>query len=383
MSAGRHLNRQLRDQAVRFALRNPKVVLVLLGVAALIALGYFVWTSLPRRTTPPPVTGDGQPATILLCAWNVENFYDDDDNPKFRDDMEDWLGTDPAAFRQKVDHLAEGLLKMNGGAGPDVACLCEVESERCLHALREAVNAKLEAAGLGDRKYERIVFRPDNTGRRFAPAILTRLGVTADRTRKLGNRGNSRILEGHLHHNGHELVVIVAHWTSRLTDKSGEGNRRDYAEDCYGRANEILHANPEADVVVCGDFNDEFGDPTILESLKATDDPAEVRTAVNDPRLLDLVAGWGPGNDPPGTIYSQEHGRWSTFDHICVARGLLDDRGWTCDLKSAAVFAPEAFRRKVGKRFEPHKFGGRNVKVTRGYSDHFPVTVQLSVAAAE
>ena len=61
--------------------------------------------------------------------------------------MEDWFGTDPAAFRTKVDHLAEGLLKMNNGAGPDVACLCEVESERCMTALRDALNAKLEAAG--------------------------------------------------------------------------------------------------------------------------------------------------------------------------------------------------------------------------------------------
>ena len=50
---------------------------------------------------------------------------------------------------RKADQLATGLLLMNNGAGPDVACLCEVESERCLTALQEASNAKLEAAGLG------------------------------------------------------------------------------------------------------------------------------------------------------------------------------------------------------------------------------------------
>jgi endonuclease/exonuclease/phosphatase family metal-dependent hydrolase len=379
MSAGRRLNRQLQDQALRLAARNPKVVLVLLGLAAVVALGYFVWTNLPTRSSPPPVAGDGKPAAFVFCSWNVENFFDDQDDPKNDDDYEDWVGTSPDVFRQKVDHLADGLLKMNGGVGPDVACLVEVESERCLSALQEAANARLDAAGHGDRKYTAVLFKGDNMGRRFAPAILTRLGVQADRTRKLGKRINGRILEGHLRHNGHELVVIAAHWTSRVTDKEGVGARRaDYAEDCYGRVKAILTENPDADVVVCGDFNDEFDDPSIRNDLHATDRAEAVRESAAEPRLLDLFAHWK--GDPPGTIYSR---KWSVFDHICVARGLLDDKGWSCDPKTAAVFAPEEFRHKVGKRFEPFQFGGRNAKGERGYSDHFPVTVQLSVAGRE
>jgi endonuclease/exonuclease/phosphatase family metal-dependent hydrolase len=382
MSDGRRLNRQVQDQAIRFALRYPRVVLVLLGLAALAALAYFVWTNLPKRTTPPPVAGDGMPATVFFCAWNVENFFDDEDNPKVHDDMEDWFGTDPAAFPEKVDHLAEGLLKMNGGAGPDVACLCEVESERCLSALREAVNAKFDAAGLGDRKYTAVLFKGDNTGRHFAPGILTRLAVTADRTRKLGKRQNGRIIEGHLHRNGHELIVIAAHWTSRVTDKEGDGGRRaDYAEDCYGRVRAILHESPDADVIVCGDFNDEFKDVSIQTELHATDSPEAVRNSLDEPRLLDLLAGWGAAHDPPGSIHGR--GKWSVFDHICVTRGLLDDRGWSCDPKNARVVAPDEFRHKVGRGFEPFAFGKANHKGPRGYSDHFPVAVELSVAGKD
>jgi endonuclease/exonuclease/phosphatase family metal-dependent hydrolase len=380
MSSGRNLNRQLQDQAIRFAVRNPKIVLVLLGLAVLVALGYFVWINLPKRSSPPPVAGDGKPATVLFCTWNVENFYDDQDDPKIHDEYEDWFGTNPAAFREKVDHLAEGLLKMNDGAGPDVAGLCEVESERCLSALQEALNAKLEAAGMADRKYEHVLFKGDNTGRHFAPGLLTRLGVTADRTRKLGKRQNGRIIEGHLHVNGHELIVIVAHWTSRLTDKESAGNRRaDYAEDCYGRVRAILHENPDADVIVCGDFNDEFKDLSIQNELHATDDPDLVRESGEEPRLLDLMANWS--GDPPGSIYGKS--KWSVFDHICVTRGLLDSKGWSCDPKNARVFAPDEFRHRRGRGFEPFAFGGPRHTGPRGYSDHFPVTVQLSVAGAE
>lgn len=377
--AGRRINRQLQDQAFRLAARNPKVTLVLLGLAALVALVHFVWTSLPERQTPPPLAGDGAPATFLFCSWNVENLFDDQDDPKSDDSYEDWYANDPQAFLAKADHLAEGLLKMNGGVGPDIACLVEVESERALAVLQEAVNAKLEAAGYGDRKYTAVLFKGDNMGRRFAPAILTRLAVRADRTRKLGKRVNGRILEGHLYHNGHELVVIAAHWTSRVTDKVGVGARRaDYAEDVYGRVKAILAANPDADVVVCGDFNDEFEDPSIRNELHASDRPEVVRNALAEPRLLALFAHWS--GDPPGTIYYR---KWSVFDHICVTRGLLDDQGWSCNPKTAEVFAPEEFRRQVGKRFEPFEFGGRRHKGPRGYSDHFPVTVQLSVAGRD
>lgn len=378
-------NRQLQDAAISLIRRYPRqaalLAVGLIVLVGLVALGYFVWTQIQKQEALP-VGGDGRPATVLFCAWNVENFYDDQDDPKIRDEWEDWFGTDPGAFELKVDRLAAGLLLMNDGAGPDVACLCEVESERCMTALKDALNEKLEAAGKGDRKYEHVLFKGDNMGRHFAPGILTRLGVTADRTRKLGKRGNGRIVEGHLHQNGHELVVIVAHWTSRVTDKEGD-RRADYAEDCYGRVKAILHENPDADVIVCGDFNDDFRDPSIRNELHATDGPDEVRKSADEPRLLDLFARWGPDKDPPGSIYSKDHGKWSVFDHICVTRGLLDDRGWSCDPATAAVFAPGEFRRKVGKRFEPFKFGNKHAVGNRGYSDHFPVTVRLTVAAAD
>jgi endonuclease/exonuclease/phosphatase family metal-dependent hydrolase len=376
MSDRRPLDRQLQGQAVRLALRHPGFALAVIGLVIVVAVGYFVWTNLPKRQTPPSLAGDGKPATVLFCAWNVENFYDDQDDPKDHDEMEDWFGTDPAAFRTKVDHLAEGLLKMNSGAGPDVACLCEVESERCMTALQDAINAKLDAAGLGDGKYKytAVLFKGDNMGRHFAPGILTRLGVTADRTRKLGKKHNGRIIEGHLHLNGHELIVIAAHWTSRVTDKEDAGSRRaDYAEDCYGRVRAILHENPDADVIVCGDFNDEFKDPSMQTELHATDQIDLVRNSLDEPRLLDLMANWD--GDPKGTIYGK--GKWSVFDHICVTRGMLDDRGWSCDPKTARVFAPKEFR---GKHDHPLAFGKRSHEGPRGYSDHFPVTVQLSVA---
>src|SRR4051794_17026575 len=107
-------DRRMQDEAIRMARRYPKQALVLLVIVGLVVLAYYVWTHLPeRKAAPPPVAGSGEPATFLFCSWNVENLFDDVDDPNLHDSHEDWFGNDPAAFREKVDHLADGLLKMN------------------------------------------------------------------------------------------------------------------------------------------------------------------------------------------------------------------------------------------------------------------------------
>jgi hypothetical protein len=45
------------------------------------------------------------------------------------------------------------------------------------------------------------------------------------------------------------------------------------------------------------------------------------------------------------------------------------------------VVAPQEFRH--GKHGEPFAFGNPNHKGPRGYSDHFPVAVELSVAGKD
>jgi hypothetical protein len=72
------------------------------------------------------------------------------------------------------------------------------------------------------------------------------------------------------------------------------------------------------------------------------------------------------------------------YDHICVAAGLLDTRGWGCDPDSVAVMT-EGLIRRGGTRRQPWRFGDPDAKTRpaeRGYADHFPVTVRLTVQPA-
>jgi endonuclease/exonuclease/phosphatase family metal-dependent hydrolase len=320
-----------------------------------------------------PATEAAAPGEYLFCFWNTENFFDDklDNRPHQPDKSYDaWFAENPRILHEKLDHLSSALMELNGGKGPDILALAEVESERAVELLRDALNDRLADKAPA---YKHILYKDPHGGRHIATALLTRLDVDRDRTRLLGRR--QRILEGRVLVNDHELVVIVSHWTSRLTDREGsekEGHgRSDYADKIYGAFRAMWERNRDVAVLICGDFNDTPDDTSVTKNLHATGDLEAVR-ANREPLLLDLFAGKDPNQF--GTHYYR---KWLIFDHIVVSPGLLNDRGWSCDPDSVQrVRTPSRLGDKVKR---PWSFGSPRHEGSRGYSDHFPVTVKLRV----
>lgn len=336
---------------------------------ALILLG--LWLLRPTGPGPPPVpvpasTADG----YLFCTWNVENLFDDRDDPADRDADETWFGAHPEAVTEKVGLLARALLLQNEGRGPDVLTVVEVENRRAVELLRDALNSVLPP---DVPRYTGLVHRDNRSGRRIEPAVLTRLPVRDDRTRSFAPL---RILEAHLEGpGGAPLVVLASHWTSRIREGS-EARRAAYADTLYQRARELTDSDPAADVLIAGDFNDEPGDPSVGEHLHALADPDRVRDAsrAGAPlRLLDLTARLDPARD--GTYYYK--GRWEVLDHLVASPGLLDPSGWQVMPETVRVENSGSLR--FGRDGRPWRFGNPGNTNPRGPSDHFAVTVRLAV----
>ena len=348
---------------------------VLLALAAAFLALLAIYLSIPRGAAPPPPAApteleppaEAAPGVYLFCTWNVENLYDDRDDPRLRDTAEDYFGTHPEVLDRKLDLLARALLLQGEGRGPDILAVVEVENRRAAEMLRDALNAKLPP-GL---HYTGIAQRDNPTGRRFGPAVLTRLAVLDARTR--ANAGGRRILEAHLSAGGPELVVLASHWTSRLRD-GDEPKRAAYADALYNSYRGLATLDPEVDLILCGDFNDEPDDPSLTDHLHATADPSAV--VPGGDYLLDLMA----GRDPRafGTYYHA--GNWSILDHIVASPGLLDPAGWRVDPDSLRVEAPSSLR--SGAAGYPRRFGNANNRNPRGPSDHFALTVKLRLSTA-
>lgn len=348
-----------------------------LKVGALGLLLIIFLLTIPRRPNSPPADPDG----YLFCFWNVENLFDDINDDKRREVDEKYnhaFATDEKVRATKLANLSKVLLAMNDGKGPDILAVAELESDRALEMLQDRLNHDL-----GDRakKYDSRLFHEQKVGRHIAPGILTRLPVEGDRTQRLG-AAYHRILEGHIRVDGKQLVVVVAHWTSRVArpggkdDSKNEEQRKKYADVVYGRFKAMYLANPKVAFLTCGDFNDDPTDASVVENLRGIGDKSSL-TSGDEPRLFNLAA--NRDLDKFGTL--SYHSRWHLFDQILVSAGMVNGADWSVN--------PDSFRVERDKMADakgrPWSFDrddrGRSTENVgeRGFADHFPVTVRLKV----
>ncbi len=334
-------------------------------LAALVLSSFVALGCKPTSAQAPPAGG------FLFCFWNVENLFDDRDDQRHGADKEydHWFAHNDEDRQLKYDHLAEALLKMNDGKGPDILALAEVESLRAAEILQQTLNGRIKDESL---HYRHVLMKEVDAGRHIAPAILTRLPVEANRTRLRGNR--QRILEGHIAVNGHDLILIASHWTSRVSDNTGD-HRAKYGDVIYGAFRGMYKSNPDVALLVCGDFNDTPEQPSVVRHLHGVGDREQVLASTeNDPYLLDLMA----GKDADAGFGTHNYrGKWFIFDQIAVSPAMLAGPGWTVVPDSIKTI--NTLTRPTDRQRRPWRFGNPKEKFDRGYSDHFPVTARLQV----
>src|SRR5260370_10606173 len=321
---------------------------------------YFLLLLLPAIILATALTGCNQatPAArgtatsasdgYLFCFWNIENFFDDkNDGRKGPGDKEydGWFARNPSILKLKLAKLTEALLKLNGGKGPDILAMAEVESQRAGELLQNALNESIPDSSL---HYTNLLMKEVSSGRHIATAMLTRLPVVKNKTRLQGKR--QRILEGHIVVDGRELVVFAAHWNSRMRPGSERG-RADYADSIYGAVRAMIKSNPAVHVLVCRDFNDTPQDDSAGHHLHAVGDAPAVLRGSDPPLLYNLMADKDPGSF--GTHYFS---KWLIFDQLVVSPGLLVKAGWSCD--PASVQTINTLTRPGDRLHRPWPFGG-------------------------
>jgi hypothetical protein len=136
--------------------RDPRWLIVVLLVALFLLL-------LDQLASPPDLGPAPEPPTegYLFCSWNDENLLDDTDDPKNSDPLDSWFASDPEALRRKNELLADTLIALDGGRGPDILALIEVENRRAVEILVDAL--KCSAA-------DRLAVHPDRPRRQHLRA---------------------------------------------------------------------------------------------------------------------------------------------------------------------------------------------------------------------
>ena len=169
------------------------------------------------------------------------------------------------------------------------------------------------------------------------------------------------------------ITFLINHFPSRRFGKESEICRLYVAAQARKITDSLLAKNAFSKIVIMGDLNDEPNSESILSTLKAASSPDSLKPG----RLLNVM---GPLKAKGlGTYYFR--GEFNMLDNLIISKGLLEPKskfGLRYEANSAAVYKSDKIVEASGQyKGAPFRtYAGPNYK--GGYSDHFPVFMQLS-----
>ena len=380
-------------------------------LAALLAL------ALARCLALADVTpAQDRPFTVM--TYNVENLFDVDRVSKFDDYAEkpnDPNAYGPPKLLQKLAGIGRVLKSVAGGAGPDIVILCELEidftpeskvpdiarflAEHRGTSARQMLSGDLtdstrgvpseawllkHLSDIGLHGYLAVVGEdfPDPAGRddiAHKNVILSRFPVLSSAThRTAGARG---VVEAVLDVHGQRVHVFANHWKSGASNAAAEETRVGNASVLRRRLDDLLRANPNAEVIIGGDLNSHYNQNQRYPHLRRTGiqdvlGSQGIKPALARPGGPALYNLWH--ELPPERRLSDEFdGEWGTLMHLIVSRGMLDGTGVEfIDGSFSPLILPGTNAQpplNLPWRWTSHGPGA-------GTSDHFPLVASFNLS---
>ncbi len=314
-----------------------------------------------------------------IAFWNAENLFDVADSPRRTEKLQRTLGKELQGWTQevldrKIQQLASVIKQMNGGKGPDLLGLAEVENQYVLELLVAALapinrNFGIAHSDSPDNRGIDVAFLFDQdrlkAEERFYHFVMRR---TATRDIVQVNFRTS---------GGKAIVVIGNHWPSRSGGELESEAYRIIAGETLAYFHERIRQVQNDDdiaVIALGDFNDEPFSRSLVDYALSERCQTKVVNAQNA-KFLNLM--WPLMGQNSGTHYFDNYA--NMLDQCLVSKGLLTGRsGFKTETESIIIFrVPEMV--KPGEYPGPIKFGRPSSKDLNmnGYSDHFPILVQV------
>ncbi len=313
---------------------------------------------------------------LKLVFYNVENFYDWENDPKTND--EEFL---PESQRRWTKHRFEDkamkLFKVFTAVGesefPDIIGMAEVEN---LFVLKYLVNqTPMQKVSLG------IVHRESADPRGIDACMLYRTDKLTlinsefiSLRQKNGQIQQTRdiVYASFRTRQKDVLHVFVNHWPSRRGGElETQQKRNNSAYVLRQKIDSILKTDPNARIIITGDFNDEPFNASITKTLKALTPEGSVPVSGIYNLSGKFVKTFGTGT-------LKFKGNWSVFDQIIVSGALLGNQGLTSCTSCAGVFNKQFLLNedKTHMGFTPWRtYNGLNF--SGGYSDHLPVYLNM------
>lgn len=312
--------------------------------------------------------------------YNVENLFDTVDDSLTMDEDYTVNGKNHYSktdYIEKINNTAKVISEIGSGkidSGPCIIGLAEIENFKVLDDLVHSI--KLQ-------HFDYRIIQKDSPDRRgIDVALLYKeedflpLDTEFIEVRLWNERGERIYTRDILYVNGilddDELHIIVNHWPSRRGGKTrSETKRMKTAYLVRQLTDRIFLADPKAKILILGDFNDDPTDKSIKEGLlKPVEDENDIFHPFFNPMEIMFKKGWNSMAYRDGL---------HLFDQIILSSSLKSGVSSEDEyvFYRAGIYNPSYLISQKGKykgyplrSFENNHYAG-------GYSDHFPVYVQL------
>lgn len=307
--------------------------------------------------------------TYTIAFYNIENLFDIENDPLTNDD--DFLPTSAKRwtfkrYQNKLVKLGTVISKIgeeDTENSPVIVGLAEVENSKVLTDLVNSKNMIDDGYSFihydsSDERgidvallYKSEIFKVEKS-ETFSVYIQNEKGVQ-DYTRDI------LLVQGIL--NNEKLNIIVNHWSSRREGvKETEYKRIAAANVVNSIIKMVKKEDSDAKIIVMGDFND---------------NPNNISLS-----LMEKESGL---YNPFKTVWSREKGslnydfQWNLFDQILFSTNFFDTSNSNLVYDQSNVFNNKLLSQYHGKyKGQPFRtYVGKKYK--GGYSDHFPVYIQL------
>ncbi|MCH8033856.1 MAG: hypothetical protein IH950_08905 [Bacteroidetes bacterium] len=317
--------------------------------------------------------------TLFIAFWNLENLFDTINDTEKNDEQflpdgdKEWTNE---RLDIKLNHLARVIRSMNNSNGPDILGVCEVEHQSMLDSLitryLDDMNYKIAYVESPDK-------RGIDNGLIYNSNIFELLSVIGDIVHLKDNWPTRPIVNVKLIYKSVDtLSVYINHWPSRSRGRElSEPNRITAASTLRKSVDEIFTVNPNAKIIVIGDFNDEPTNISILETLNANPfkcDSIKIEYLFKTKSEL-FNTSYQAYEDGLGTY--KYRGDWNMLDQIIISGDLITNPDFYYICNSFNIYKPHFIVTQSGK-YKGTAFptyGGR--RYLGGYSDHFPVTAKF------
>lgn len=310
-----------------------------------------------------------------IAFYNTEKLFDTKDDPETNDDPftpDGEMEWTEERYRLKLQNIATVIAGIGGKNGPDIIGLSEVENRQVVDDLLNT--PPLRRAGYNVIHQEMNDEQGLDLALLYKPKAFKPVSVEFIKINFQESGYTSRdILQVKGELQGELVTIYVNHWPARGRARSSKRDDQRLQAAATTLRQEIdkqQKVDHNAKIIVMGDFDVEPNASVLEKTLNFTGrpDPAYPTELFNTHYLL-FVNGRGS--------YAYQ-GDFQMLDQIMVSKSMIGPKeGLEYVRGSAKIYNPVAIKYTLGRYRESPKGTYSGTVYRGGYSDHFPVFIQV------